>query len=584
MPTTSSITPAYLGTYSNTGVYRVSLASLGLKTIQSIMIRDDSQISGGTGAASGFDLDFVKLSYTNTTTLSQISDLAGEPVFDFSNGVRFQRGFEQTWSSFDNSAWNRPYLFGTDSAGNYLANVATLGALDAFGGSEQGNISLGEGGYIILTLSQPISTEGLYLYYGDGGGGNDGSSVVFSDSKSPATNGGVTLVGTTGDDEIILGTGFNATLGKGNDRISGSSGNDRIDGAAGNDVLFGDSGNDTLLGSAGHDRLTGGQGNDTLDGGDGRDTADYSDKAAEVSVTLASATQVDVTVGGSVEDTLANIENVIGGSGNDTITGDGNNNVLRGGLGIDILNGAGGVDTADFSDRSETVRVNLGGATPVTAFVGGVAEDQLVNFENLIGGSAGDKLTGNGVANILSGGAGKDALAGRGGNDTLLGGGGNDSLAGEVGKDRLDGGTGNDLLVGGDGVDRLIGGSGADILRGGRNRDILTGGADRDVFVFDTAPDRDTITDFRSGTDVIRLSLRDFSGIGHTGALAEGEFYAAAGATSAHDASDHIIYNTATGVLYYDADGKGGVGAIAFAQIGVDQHQALAFNDFQIVA
>ena len=64
-------------------------------------------------------------------------------------------------------------------------------------------------------------------------------------------------------------------------------------------------------------------GNDVLDGGAGIDTADYSDKTASVAVTLNGATDATVKVGGVAEDTIRNIENVIGGSGNDTLTGDG---------------------------------------------------------------------------------------------------------------------------------------------------------------------------------------------------------------------------------------------------------------------
>jgi Ca2+-binding RTX toxin-like protein len=46
-----------------------------------------------------------------------------------------------------------------------------------------------------------------------------------------------------------------------------------------------------------------------------------------------------------VEDTLTGIENVVGGSGNDVLTGDAGANVLDGGLGNDTLNGGGGADT-----------------------------------------------------------------------------------------------------------------------------------------------------------------------------------------------------------------------------------------------
>ncbi|MBT5779077.1 MAG: hypothetical protein HOI02_06685 [Rhodospirillaceae bacterium] len=62
----------------------------------------------------------------------------------------------------------------------------------------------------------------------------------------------------------------------------------------------------------------------------------------------------------------------------------------------------------------------------------------------LIGGAAGDNL---------SGGLGNDQLRGLGGNDTLSGGNGNDTLKGGDGNDTLTVDSGNDALIGGGGID-----------------------------------------------------------------------------------------------------------------------------------
>ena len=94
----------------------------------------------------------------------------------------------------------------------------------------------------------------------------------------------------------------------------------------------------------GNDILKGGAGNDYLDGGAGTDTADYSDKTKSIVVTLNGATESSVVIGIET-DTIINIENIIGGSAADTLTGDENNNVLTGGAGNDMLDGGGGNDT-----------------------------------------------------------------------------------------------------------------------------------------------------------------------------------------------------------------------------------------------
>ena len=202
---------------------------------------------------------------------------------------------------------------------------------------------------------------------------------------------------------------------------------ENVMGGSGNDILTGDILANTFSGAAGNDLLKGGAGNDVLDGGTGIDTADFSDKTTAVVVTLNGATNATATVGGVAQDTLRNIENVIGGSGNDTLTGDSLANLFRGGAGNDILNGGTGIDTADFSDKTTAVVVTLNGATNATVTVGGIAEDTLRNIENVTGGSGNDILTGDTLANTLDGGFGNDLLKGGAGNDVLDGGAGRDT-------------------------------------------------------------------------------------------------------------------------------------------------------------
>lgn len=155
-----------------------------------------------------------------------------------------------------------------------------------------------------------------------------------------------------------------------------------------------------------------------------------------------------------------------------------------------------------------------------------------------------------------------------------------EAASGGNGNDSLIGNTANNMLNAGGGVDKLLGGKGNDVLNGGAGNDIMTGGAGHDVFVFDTklgVAGIDQISDFRPGDDTIRLSHAIFSSLGKPGYLNGGEFYIG---YEAHDASDHIIYNAATGGVFYDPDGRGGAAQVEFALL--HKHLALKASDFII--
>ncbi len=198
-----------------------------------------------------------------------------------------------------------------------------------------------------------------------------------------------------GIDRLILtGSGSNSGTGNaldndiqgnsGDNTLLGLDGNDIIDGGSGSDTLFGDSNNDGLGG--GDDTLKGGLGNDTLDGESGSDTADYSDKTLGVTVVLDGAIVSTVFVDGIAEDTVVNIENITGCSGNDTITGDGNANTLNGNGGNDTISGGNGIDIINGGDGDDTIN---GGAS-IDTINGGNGNDTLL----LIGTSFGDNIDG----------------------------------------------------------------------------------------------------------------------------------------------------------------------------------------------
>ena len=85
-----------------------------------------------------------------------------------------------------------------------------------------------------------------------------------------------------------------------------------------------------------------------------------------------------------------------------------------------------------------------------------------------------------------------------------------------------------------------------------------------------------------AGLDHLQLERDVFPVLGGAGTLTTGAFHAGAGldANSAATAAERILYDTASGALYYDPDGAGGAAAIKFAVLGVASHPAIAAADF----
>jgi RTX calcium-binding nonapeptide repeat (4 copies) len=82
-----------------------------------------------------------------------------------------------------------------------------------------------------------------------------------------------TATAVAGGHRVVMGTtgGDDLTLGSAGDRVFARGGDDTVDGGGGNDRLRGGNGDDDLSGGDGNDRMRGGQGEDHLDGGDGND-------------------------------------------------------------------------------------------------------------------------------------------------------------------------------------------------------------------------------------------------------------------------------------------------------------------------
>ena len=132
-------------------------------------------------------------------------------------------------------------------------------------------------------------------------------------------------------------------------------------------------------------------------------------------------------------------------------------------------------------DLRDQVDVTAFGTNNQEEVLGGIGEDYLSGRDGddmISGGDGHDELHGELGNDDLYGGAGDDSLFGHVGDDYLSGDGGDDTLTGGDGQDHLTGGAGADSLSGNLQNDTLIGGAGSDLLFGGAGDDLLVGNDD----------------------------------------------------------------------------------------------------------
>jgi Ca2+-binding RTX toxin-like protein len=375
-------------------------------------------------------------------------------------------------------------------------------------------------------------------------------------------------------------------------------------GTAGNDKLTGSNFSETFFGSTGVDIMRGNGGDDTYE----LDTA--SDQTIE-----AAGGGID-TVKASITHALrANFENLVltgtaningGGNGLDNgIDGNSGNNIMNGFAGEDDMRGHAGNDTYhvdNVNDHAiETVNEGTDRVISAVDFTLGAN----VEILNLTGTAANG--TGNGLFNSIFGNGNDNRIDGRGGNDTMSGGAGGDTYvvdsigdvvieAAGAGIDTIESfvnvaslannvenltllnagsqnGNGNGL------GNTIVGGGGVNFIDGKLGADTLTGNGGIDRFLFTTAlgaGNIDTITDFTLIDDGFRLDDAIFTGLS-TGFLGVNAFRIGAAAA---DAEDRIVYNEATGALFFDSDGSGAAAAQQFATVSTGL--ALTNADFFI--
>ncbi|MFC7500184.1 calcium-binding protein [Enterovirga sp. GCM10030262] len=362
--------------------------------------------------------------------------------------------------------------------------------------------------------------------------------------------------------------------------IDGTSGNDALFGTRLGDEINGLGGNDVLRGRRGGDRLNGGAGADEMRGRFGDDLYFVNHKGDRVGERFGEGTDtVYATLAYRLQQHIENLV-LIGtakiGRGNDLdnrldasdqqgAPGSGVRaiaNILDGGSGADVMAGGYGRDTYYVDNAGDTIE-EMGSLSTAPNSGPPVADDSNldqvfssityilpsrfdedvnvhIGVENLIlTGTADLSGTGNAVQNQITGNDGNNLLRGLGGADNLSG---------------------------GDGNDRLEGGDGSDVLNGGVGNDILIGGEGGTTFRFDSF-DADT-TDWKRG-DTIRLDVKVFTELRDfdnrpSRSIDEEAFTEA---TSASQADHRIIYNSASGELFYDPDGSGAQAQVLFATV-----------------
>jgi Ca2+-binding RTX toxin-like protein len=369
---------------------------------------------------------------------------------------------------------------------------------------------------------------------------------------------------------------------------SGSGGNDTLSGAGGKDILAGRAGDDTYI-------------IDTLDVidetfNDGIDTVvTQSFGEYRLADNLENLTQSSnenrAFIGhGNELDNVIRASNkasheLFGYDGNDHLIGGGTSNLLDGGTGNDTLEGSAGTGDigklsgkrSDYETLNSTDKVvlrdkrGIDGTDTFLSVETFSFSDGQVTMNDLIGAPK-PPVTPPGHSEPIP--PAEPVPPTPPLQDVFTGTKGNNTIHGNEAKNIIKGLAGNDRLYGHDGSDKLYGGLGNDWFHGGRGKD---------KFVFDTKLTKnnvDKISDFKKGEDTIWLDNADFTKVGKIKDMKPSAFWSNK-TGKAHDASDRVIYDKDSGVLYYDADGTGSKAGVAFATIS--KNLALSAKDFLIV-
>jgi Ca2+-binding RTX toxin-like protein len=216
--------------------------------------------------------------------------------------------------------------------------------------------------------------------------------------------------------------------------------------------VYGGNGDDTLF--AGTDITIPG---DHFHGGSGSDTLSYASRTQGIVAVADGLTESGDPTGnagyGEQDIIEADVENIIGGQGDDTLTaaldvtskhtltgGDGNDRLASCAGGRTTFVGGNGIDTVDYSARTHGVTVTIGDYKANDGEPGDL-DNVGLDVENVIGSDYDDIITGSALANVITPRAGNDTVNGGDGDDTFMAG-----VSAPEGNDTYNGGKGIDTI------------------------------------------------------------------------------------------------------------------------------------------
>ena len=603
-------------------ILAASALAMGLTTVDATAV----------GSSDAVTIDAVAFSGTLTVNSGAGGDTivlgSGGSVVNTGDGNNFV-----TVGAANDGVQNDHITGGNDFDSIFVTNAQFNSHLVVSAGSNTDRLYLSDDASVIDADFTQLSAVEILLFFSDAA--DDGQTIVVAANAAAA---GLTSIDASfaGADDVITidASGFAndlnivtsdaadiIVLGSGGSVVDASGGDNIVtlgaanDGVHDDDIATGNGADQINLTDAqlsSHLTLAGGGGVDTLNlstdasvqdadlaqldsveviklGADAGDNAQSVTLAANAMA--AGVTTVDASLAGSSDtvtlDASAYTQNltIILHGGVDNVTlGTGNDTLLGGVSSGDIINLGAGNDsfalaalaavTIDAGIDLDALVIGLGAGSRQIDFSNGL--DQLsgvgtyLNFENLAAADANGQLSviaSTDTTSIVTGSKIDQVDAGLAAQGV-----------------HIATGASGDAIIGSAHNDTIDGGSGDDVMAGGAGNDNLTGGAGGDSFVFDTALNAatnvDTVMDFVSGNDVFDLRLDIFGALQSSGGVLNANNFRSGAGAVATTASQHIILDTSSGSLYYDADGSGGVAQIEFARLG-GAHFAVA-TDFVV--